>query len=1481
MVKGGKMKKTKTFIVFVLLLLLTITLGGCRLFKEYTITGDLHVLENFNFTIKDGKAKVREGEKVIFKANPDKLDKTKILKGFELIKKGKKETTTEKIQADGEAYQVKSDIEFRVLYEDYEYVSLTYHAPEYDGLLSFTEAEDNDPKILAPVIRKNGGVTEFRVGSLIKVTKNENHEIFRYRDIQSISFQEKVFEEGQVHKVTQVPFKVIVKDKDNGKGVELPATSRESLQNLNIGISKVNDKYVYYPGDTIKLDLENVKIDSTKEIDKIVFGSKEYTVTGDMKELGHLFTGDVSELNIQVILKPAKTYKLEFKNWGYYRVYVNGMQTVTDEVYKNDIVMVEFVKPLSRGERLEKVLLNSVNVLKDSDRDAQKFLYQFVIGKKTDVYKITEEIVNLEKKEVSFSEGLYLVHNGNKVTTSPFDVYPYEKFTIEAENSKIPSGKFVKTIKEKDSVLVNGASFVYKVKENSPQKIELTVEYDDLINFYKLNLVNNLENKDLLLVNGGTPQDKYHKEVSKELKFSLTDSDYVFTKILINGSEKKVDSETFTVKYEGSDLSVELQKESIAKKHQEVEIASYSDDVVFENARLGKQKIQVGTKIKIKGKTTGSTKAFLTDKISVNGQMVNFDEETESYEYTVPASATTVEIVVFSTSVVVKTIVKIDTQELTDGDNLLKASVSGKAITLSKDKVTELYLLESDELTFNVVNHYLVSYRQDSAVELDCPTNKLKVPVKFYLNLKFVDKDFRKVKKFTPEEVSLLTSEKFESSKLPFTGEFKYAWKEKYGIELKNKDLYFTEGFPKRTIYAYDDKEIVSFQLTVNLDIDKYYLETQNAGFLETIDKYQIGRLNIFNPIAEINYLVFEDGNITAKSSKDVESFKGFVINYKIVSEGGSVLKEGVDYDVVDGFKLDFTKFNRNIYGKINISFEHKGDKFEIKNCEIVDNAYNVYTQSEVKRYYEDVNTEYMILHRNLLLEYQQYQINPDTPVFTEEFLKDADPGAYDKLKKHIGEPMLARGGGAGSYFKRDLETTQAKDLTVEGNGFKINASNTPHCDFKKGSPYLPSAVADPTAGVFALDGNWRYRTAITNFRNLKFEGNSSLPDLGGAEDESNIPAWASSGIHGIYTYGGHINVYNMQFDNFVIGVYSRKNQASIRKTKIDNCWSSSILFSGITSDVYEHDYDSLKELDYVNHMWVGDSELGKCGGANILYIDHTVGKRGDGYLNRPGSAHAGKTNAEIPESDRYNMQMPSDVSLEEVKRSTPSKEKHSYSLDPTITFKNNKYLNEIDGQSSFYSSMGLGQAKTIISGLIPVFKQLNQNGVIKSHLNNNKKANFVVLFQNPSILEAHTNDDPNQHQHQRHDLRLAGDENGRVYRRHDYRTVNPYTKAIGLSSGGLLIGAGYDVNGFIDALSAVPGVNLNDPNTLQQMYGAALVYSLTGVSPNPMITPLLQAAGEATDLSKNYIELMPQEIAGQPFPATALFKLFDQKVPE
>ncbi len=1500
------MRKIKKYgLIFIFVLLMQFVFFGCSLYKTYKVSGNLEIFKH-NLTVKQDKngvnyALVKEGFKMVLEVDHTKLDPNRKFKNAE-IKMGNSAYAvilSEKAQT----YQVKGDVELRANYDDYHYEDIKYNSPEYDGVLKFIEVKDKDDKIKAPAIRKTtrDGKTIYqaREGSKIKYEYNLEHEYFRKNNIKSVQFQNKTVALGDVVSVEKLVFNIKIVGEDNGKGINVPQTEIAKIHQYNINLLRTNTgDYKFYPGMDLKFNLENYQspLGNSKVLDKIKIGNKTYEIAEGQKELVHKFSGDASELKFEIIEKNAKSYDILLENPGNFDVLVNNKPIAPNQkLYKRDVIKLTY-KNFARNIRLESVLVNNLETLKDEDKLLQVYSYQFIVDGKVDKYNIKDVFETLEEKNIIFDESsLYLKTKEGQVTTSPYKVYAYEEVELIAKAPLDPSKK-VKSLKI-NSNEIKGASYILKVKKSDPNLFNVETVLDDLSNFYKLT-IENPEYSDIVQVNGSSPDLYYHKTENKKLIFSFSRTNYIYKYYLIekNGEFERVEvgeKETFEIEYKDSDINIKFEKDSIRRKIQQVDIDV--DDELFDlgEYKKGLQDIKIGTVIKIKAKESSTRQVSIVNKYIVNGKDMPFSGEIKEISVVVGDVQNGVfKIEIPKESVIVRNKINIDLTNFSNHISVVRFQKVQGALSENLDVSNGfVWLSESEKLkVLTTAKYYIYKINKNGEEEdLADPVKEYLIDTKNLERVKLEDKYFLEVKTIdNNSHIDALTSDKIGNKTFGLSSpdKIKYSYNKSDNsiyTNFENK-LVFAKQFQNKTCLIYDDKEIIEATITVKLDVRKMYLEQTGNNFIDTIKTYSVGNLNIFDPVAKVSYIAYDpaQGSIVSHETYDVENTQGFNLTYKITAlSDNRVLEEGKDYQITQGYKLDFSKFDIKTNGKVKVEWQFRDDKFTFAELEVVENGYNVYTQSEIENYFSKKDTENILLHRNILLKHRQDQLDPKQPQFTAEFLQGLNDPNYDFLKKHIGEPKL-RDGGLGSYFMRDLYN--AKELTFNGNGFELNAKNTPHQGFSK-NDYLPYAIADVSAGVFGLNSSVDYKAQITTIKNVRIFGNTGLPGSAGQFDESNVPAWGSSGLHGIYAPEANLKLENNDITNCVLGVLHRLGQGSVINNKFDNCWASGYMYRNIATDKVEYTYDNLPKLNYVSHVWFEGNKFGSFGGPSIVSIDYSVNKRGDAYLNRPdaGSEPGDQPGAIDRDLTHKNRMLFShgltDDELRNFKFLTPSKKYFSWSMDPGYTFKNNTFENYINGASSYYSALGLSSAATIISALTPTFKELNKVGIKKSHINNDKNINFVMLLQNASIFEKPESNNPLKHTSPRHDIVYIDNNNQKSRRYYDdsYWKKNQIVEQIARANNGLLMGAGYDVNELFNNLGhLIQGGQLG----AKDLFGAALAYSLSGISLNPALTNYMQFGGSASSLSKGFVELMPSELLGNEVPASFVFELFDQMAP-
>ncbi len=232
-------------------------------------------------------------------------------------------------------------------------------------------------------------------------------------------------------------------------------------------------------------------------------------------------------------------------------------------------------------------------------------------------------------------------------------------------------------------------------------------------------------------------------------------------------------------------------------------------------------------------------------------------------------------------------------------------------------------------------------------------------------------------------------------------------------------------------------------------------------------------------------------------------------------------------------YEFDFTTAAVGHQFKVSIAPRYQAIQVTVPSIEFefeVNSGVNVFTNEELKLYYNDLNYEIINIHANIKAELDASQLNPDgSPI---------NGWAYA-----VSETELVR---KGNVYERLGYGTNSDNLVVHGNYFTIDGSSLPYMNANSGFGTTGFSEAfdiiSVQIGIFAYNV-YSSAEAVANdnsltINNLTIIGNTVTPEVNyslSAEEIASAEALMarnSGGFNGINVRGGeaYINNVNIGF---------------------------------------------------------------------------------------------------------------------------------------------------------------------------------------------------------------------------------------------------------------------------------------------------------------------------------------------------------------
>lgn len=1454
----------KKLIIPLFIAFLGLILASCN--KVFTVAGDLDVLDNIGYEYKrDANNKpyfnVKPGTQLVFNINPEKLDKSRELKQYEIIKGD----ITTHIQS-GQVVIADNNIIFKVVYQAASYVSfkLTNDDKEIYNILNFTKLVNNKEEKLDSDDFKieNNRITSFKKGLNLRIAIQNNHPYLVGKELISIRINNQDFTDFSkaIDYKVETPITLHIASKDLQK---IKFTFDEAQLN-QYNIKLLNDLTKTYQGDLIKLDLTNLKHVYKEVLTGIKINNKLYSISNEVLSIPS--SKDETEIKIELvtaeeiassIISNHNDFKKMFK-FFVKRNNQNDYEALTDLsiLYKGDAIKIE-TNPEYRNEEANITKTTSLVKFNNEEISTQNNLgensqvkYETILNQSNTQYNLDITERELEERKINIKEAsreyLKAIYRGEE-KSSFFNVYPYQK--VEFQQIKNPEdGQVVEKFlfNNEEINLVNG-KYIVEVPNTASENIaELVIgNKADFAKLQILDFYRNDHEKHTLLDNQQIEQKLIKK--NQEYTLSLNTPYYKYSKILVNGHEVDANSDTYKFSID-SETVIEIKKDYLAPFKTKITLnipEALQERLELTNIQNGENLLDYFQEFSIGIKNPNQYEFFQYHENDELKQVAN-------NKITFRANFDLKTITINENDFYELAKITYDYSKATQAQYLMNPTDS----SFKKLNDNEYFVRKNYEYTFKVEHISNVTFYKYILNNEDKIINANQFILKFNNNDKLVINDLCLVQKMG---FNLTTKDKADQAY--FNSQITNGFDELKTANIlegtntsyneDNKAIFFTSKGSSQ-IYVSDSQ--TGYIITFN--IKWYYtvslINIENNGLKNPITNLNVGYSNLIKPIKQLNITSYSETYKNFTSEIITEHFERYItenLEYEIIDElTNKPLLLGDDYTVsYDGIKL-----NKD-YAKITIKYSSSSIA-SIK----VSEGYNAYTQADMYQYFGDPEITKIFLLRSLKLkaDYTHTQTSGNHPDYLalsqDPTINENLRKKYELLKDHSNEKMLING-EQGSYFKR-IYTDGSNDIEVNGNGFTIDAKETPFPDIKSGSwaPGGEDSIADVDFAIFAgYTNSDNSVNAITTIKNIKLIGNTFLPD-NQADPASTVSAWASGGLHGVLMRDARLVVDNLLVRNTTIGVQARGSSLKLQNSIFDENWANSVLFSN-AKNVFQangspkfHGY--ISKAEYINNTFK------QSGGAAIFNIDFSRGRRGDlTPLDPTNGIKHNENTLDMYQRDQkafnYTLDINDPISCS------------SYSYDPELYYENNTFENWIDGTSSYYRANKI-PADQIIANLEPVFKQLNAQGIKKSHvkkINGVKKMNFAIFYQNPAITLTHTDDysDLEKHSLQAFDIyyKNTDDSISRTYRTSHYKNYQ-YLKAI-TSQSGLIFGHGYNMNKGMEITTTALGVNwsnLNNPAEVQkltQAYGLSLIKSLTNLTVQPGFT-----LPDATEQSQRFFEL-------------------------
>lgn len=1479
-----KRKTNLKGILFVLFIaLFAIVFSACA--RKYKITGDIDLVETDTFKIKEENgvrfASVKKNTKITFRLNTEKLDKKKEFVKAYYIKEG--DSNEYIIEKDSDtSVVVDKNITVKVVYKEFNYVGIKGDVENIENAFTLdTNISENKDIIEKEKIKD--GKKVYRSGSYAKVNLKKYFPRYRMYELKTIRINDKLLNDGDTFRFPDKEY-VNVSLEDNKNNPKEKVNLSLNLDDYNIktkvlGVDNFT-KGEYYVGDKLEFDLTNARSERERFITGLKINGKEYKITPDNKKFEYEITEQ--NLNIEVLYKNKKPVDVLFDGLKlspnfilekHYDFKNNELNDLDNPVFYGGDKLVFKTRKLNAGERLTEVLENNKNILSESNLLSQEFSHNVSITDSLE-YKFVSKMLN--KVNVKLDEFIKMTVSENGVsktyTNQEVNLYPYTKVKFEvipnsnynlAFNKILNSGKLFSELDD----------FIYELKED--ENLDLKVEFGNLDRFYKLEIIDHYKDDENMktLINDGNPKAYYLK--NQTLKLSVKNQDYVYKKIKINDEIVNVDKNDYEfelkkdTKIEILEDSISLSKVRLNYTNELLEKPGYENLVNASNNLVNKSENILNNLEDLTFSINDSifseniakfTKIYAYDK---NGELIqdadaNITYSSDMKKVTIKVSSKIKEIKILNDSV------KLYSNLTIKGDKTLLEN----ALSLNIDDVlysnseTKLLVEKDKEVIFNVkdnyyLNHYLLNNELKKVDFISKITLKLEkhTTIDFSSESTFTKKDDvyeNYISSNEYYEVSNNLDNSLTDRKIfvkEFDLDYLYINNDKTKVAFKklseNDRIIKLSGYDdakKEYRYKYVNLKIKLYLQSATLNkVDQHTFETDkfhNKDLRKTI--YEFGGQNLFNPFKHITYII-HDGKqtFTTANAVDLDLTNRVDFKYKITMDSQDLVL-GRDYEIVNGYYLDFSKLAQSLKAKgedrkeIHFEFYVNDEKFEF-DAILVNDGLNVYDQKTLYELFNKDGESYLILQRNILLEMRPEQYSSKRHP---DFNSDPDPDIRAALGEYSNSVAFDNK-HTNSYFYRDKNAK----FTFNGNFFALDASKTPKMLIENG--WTHHKVADPAAGVIgyfpSIESDQQF-----SLKNTKIISNTTHPDASHKPSDK-VPMWASGGLFSVYAVYGKININNCDLQNASTSIYIRKAEVKLENTRIDNSYNASIFFANdwtASTDSSREEklavFEQMRKFPNIMKLEMENTVLLRSGGPAGAFSDMASERRGY-YLN-------GKY---VDESKEDYISEPNILKMKEVNPHNDIPDdlyRASYNLDPSFYFKHVVVENLTDGKSDFFKAFGLEADKIIAQlakeafGVIGNF--VDDSKLHKCHVNSKGEINLAFSFQNPcpGIPEKPGSD---MHFRQAHDINYWDDNLNkyiRVYNGADYR----YGKGMNKQAPDMQ----EVINAALSIISS-PGYNLID------MYNRVKTFAFFAEDLNKIETKIgLMGGGLYTGLTGEYPKL-------------------------
>jgi hypothetical protein len=396
---------------------------------------------------------------------------------------------------------------------------------------------------------------------------------------------------------------------------------------------------------------------------------------------------------------------------------------------------------------------------------------------------------------------------------------------------------------------------------------------------------------------------------------------------------------------------------------------------------------------------------------------------------------------------------------------------------------------------------------------------------------------------------------------------------------------YIKDGVSKtNTIYVVDyisSLNVGTSYQTRNAEISSINANTSNYLNSTIVPQYA-GTLNAF----KFDILALGENGSTITSSYN--SLFDYTY-YNVASDDSTTLLTASDVVSVDT-NGDITFNNSQVGNKIRVEIKSKyqSELSPITMDFVINNAYNVYTDADLKLYYGDLNVKDIDIQRDIVASYDSYQLNSDGSPINVEISDSSTKITMSDDGTKVSQNRT------GNVYLRYGTISESNTLTVNGNYFNIDASKLPvvkaNIDNKYNDADQPGALTTPTSegysvacvmtGLFnATVKSSIYDTTVSGlttssisqdmdnaekckvvYNNLTILGNSIIPT--GDPNDSTILKQTyemSGGVNGLRSNYCDAETNNVVINNCLIGLYYDGVGADLTATytRVTNSWAN------------------------------------------------------------------------------------------------------------------------------------------------------------------------------------------------------------------------------------------------------------------------------------------------------------------------------------